>query len=194
MITTSTRGIAALAACIDDLRTHTTEPSDLARSVGAVLRLALLDPHLLTDSQRRPSLEGYAQHLLHVAPDRGFSIVSLVWLPGQATPIHDHVSWCVVGVYSGLETECRYRLWSERTGDQFLAEDGEHVAEPGQVTVLVPPDEDIHRVACGSTDVTVSIHVYGADIEALGTSIHRRFDRLPIREPRADSAPARWRS
>lgn len=31
-------------------------------------------------------------------------------LVGQTTPIHDHVSWCVTGVYRGREHETRYRM------------------------------------------------------------------------------------
>jgi predicted metal-dependent enzyme (double-stranded beta helix superfamily) len=37
----------------------------------------------------------YRCHLLHAEPDGSFSVVALVWRPGQATPIHDHVTWCV---------------------------------------------------------------------------------------------------
>jgi hypothetical protein len=35
--------------------------------------------------------------------------------------------------------------------------------------------------------MAISIHVYGADLEALGSSIHRRYDDLPVvpRERRA---------
>src|SRR5215207_7096100 len=61
--------------------------------------------------------DGYRQHLLHVSGCRRLSIVALVWLPRQRTPVHDHVSWCVVGVYRGTESETHYRL-VERDGRQ----------------------------------------------------------------------------
>ena len=56
-------------------------------------------------------------------------LVALVWLPGQATAIHDHLAWCVVGVHEGAEHETRYRL----TGDGRLVESGSAVAFPGDV-------------------------------------------------------------
>ena len=48
------------------------------------------------------------QAVLHVAPDGVFSVVAVVWQPGQTIPIHDHGSWCVVGVYEGEEEEISY--------------------------------------------------------------------------------------
>jgi predicted metal-dependent enzyme (double-stranded beta helix superfamily) len=42
----------------------------------------------------------------------------------------------------------------------------------------VPPAENIHSVTASGPGKTISIHVYGADIERLGSSILRRFDDL----------------
>jgi 3-mercaptopropionate dioxygenase len=60
------------------------------------------------------------------------------------------------------------------------------LAYPGHVEALVPPAGDIHLVEADGDDLAISIHVYGADIEARGTSIHRRFDHL------RELAPAAW--
>src|SRR5262249_51131803 len=76
-----------------------------ATRVAQVVEPLLREPDLLLPEQREPDPEYYRQHVLHAEADGSFSIVSLVWLPGQATPIHDHVSWCVVGVYRGCEHE-----------------------------------------------------------------------------------------
>jgi 3-mercaptopropionate dioxygenase len=47
----------------------------------------------------------YRSHTLHVEPDGSFSIVALLWRPGQLTRIHDHVTWCAFGVIQGVEHE-----------------------------------------------------------------------------------------
>jgi predicted metal-dependent enzyme (double-stranded beta helix superfamily) len=47
--------------------------------------------------------------------------------------------------------------------------------------VIVPSVEDIHAVTAVGDEPTISIHVYGADIERLGSSIYRRFDDWPVR-------------
>jgi 3-mercaptopropionate dioxygenase len=133
----------------------------------------------------------YRQHVLHVDPEGAFSVVALVWLPGQKTPIHDHVSWCVVGVYTGEEEEIRYRLYED--GDRrFLVPEGRQETQPGQVTTLIPPEEDIHQVSNVGKGKAISIHVYGADIGKLGTSIYRTFDDLPILPFPGGARRVRW--
>ena len=106
--------------------------------------------------------------------------MALVWLPGQRTPIHDHVSWCVVGVYRGVERETHYRL-VERGGRRRLETVARSKRRRSRRGARAA-GENIHSVAAAGTTKTISIHVYGADIERLGTSILRRFDdveRLP---------------
>jgi predicted metal-dependent enzyme (double-stranded beta helix superfamily) len=66
----------------------------------------------------------------------------------------------------------------EVDGERCLEPVGSVDAQPGDVEVLVPPVQDIHAVTAAGDELTVSIHVYGADIERLGSSIHRRYDDL----------------
>jgi predicted metal-dependent enzyme (double-stranded beta helix superfamily) len=138
--------------------------------VGAALRPALADTALLRPDQRIGDPDAYRQHLLHVAGDGAFSLVALVWLPGQATPIHDHLAWCVVGVHEGIEYETRYVL----NADGSLIEAGSATAEVGDVAGLLPPG-DIHRVENSGQELAISLHVYGADLRQTGSSIRRRY-------------------
>jgi predicted metal-dependent enzyme (double-stranded beta helix superfamily) len=142
-------------------------------AVEAALRPWLGRDDLLGAEQRVGDPSRYRQHLLHVADDGAFSLVGLVWLPGQATPIHDHLSWCVVGVHQGAEYETRYRLDGDR-----LVTDGTAIAYVGDVAGLLPPG-DIHRVENHGSELAISLHVYGADLRATGSSIRRRYD-LPV--------------
>jgi predicted metal-dependent enzyme (double-stranded beta helix superfamily) len=148
-------------------------------AIGTRLGALLLHDGWLAPEHRVANEDHYTQHLLHISPCRRLSIVALVWLPGQRTPIHDHVSWCVVGVYQGRERETRYRA-VEVGGEPCLEEVGSVDAPPGHVEVIVPSEEDIHRVTAVGDGPTISIHVYGADIERLGSSIYRRFDDWPV--------------
>ena len=76
-------------------------PQPTGTQVAAALEPFLGRDDLLTAEQRQSDPDNYVQHVLHVEDDSSFSIVSLVWLPHQQTSIHDHVSWCVVGVNVG---------------------------------------------------------------------------------------------
>ena len=170
--TASSPAFAAFAREADDL-------VDAPHAVADRLRTLLAEDGWLAPADRAPGRDTYRQHLLHVSPCRRLSVVALVWLPGQSTAIHDHVSWCVVGVYRGVEREERYEV-VESGGRRYLRPAGCVLAPRGHVETLVPPDGDIHAVTAAGRETAISIHVYGADIEALGSSIHRRYDDLEI--------------
>jgi predicted metal-dependent enzyme (double-stranded beta helix superfamily) len=158
-----------------------------------LLRPALADPSLLEARHREPADDRYRQHLVHVHRDGRYSIVALVWKPGQATPIHDHRCWCVVGVWQGIERETTFDLHGTSTAP-YLVQRSEAVSRPGDVSVLVPPEEDIHRVENWGTELAISIHVYGDDISVLGSSINRRFDDELVRPAAHGAAPVSWRA
>jgi 3-mercaptopropionate dioxygenase len=190
-----TRTLRRLTASLDALVARNDEPNVVAARVGMLLRPALVDPALLEARHCEPAADRYRAHLLHVHPAGRYSIVALVWKPGQATPIHDHRCWCVVGVWRGLERETNYELHAERAS-HYLVPTRSALAAPGDVSVLVPPDEDIHRVENGGSAVAISLHVYGGDIGVHGSSINREFADTVVRErPISDGTAAlSWRS
>src|SRR6266545_8407565 len=147
-----------------------------ARRVARALRRHLPGPEILTPAEREGDPSVYQQHLMHAEPDGSFSVVGLVWRPGQITPIHDHVTWCVIGVLQGAEYE---ELFALREGGTVLEDVGANAGAPGDVSGFAPPG-DIHRVRNRGTGVAISLHVYGADISRLGSSVRRVYD-LPVR-------------
>src|SRR4051812_27515308 len=168
--------VTPLTALTDDLdaAVRGAQPGQArVDAVGHALAPHLGDPRLLRPEQCVGDPARYRQHVLHVAPGGAFSLVALVWLPGQTTPVHDHLSWCVVGVHTGEEHETTYR----RVGDRLVVA-REAVAGPRTVTGLLPPG-DLPRVTNTSPGRAISLHVYGADVSRLGSSIRRRYD-LPV--------------
>jgi 3-mercaptopropionate dioxygenase len=186
--------LTRFATEVEELRrNHGNVPRVLASHVADRLAWLVRDRSWLSAQYQLPSDTGYRQHVLHVAPDGGFSVVALVWRPGQRTPIHDHVAWCVVGVYEGTEHEVRYQLCEDDRG-RFLTRTSARESRPGMTTALVPPDEDIHEVINGGDGLAVSIHVYGANIAELGTSIWHRFEELPVRPSGNGASVLSWRT
>jgi predicted metal-dependent enzyme (double-stranded beta helix superfamily) len=149
--------------------------AETAELVAERLRAHLPTPDLLTREQRYGDPLRYRCHVLHSESDGSFSVAALVWRPGQVTPIHDHVTWCVIGVLQGTEHEDRYVL----RDDGWLEHAGSYVSGVGDVTSVVPPG-DIHRVRNGGPDTTISLHIYGTDLSRLGDSSVRRTYDLPV--------------
>lgn len=109
-----------------------------------------------------PHPQFYQQYLLYADPLERFSVVSFVWGPGQATPIHDHMVWGLIGMLRGSETGQRY----ERDADGSLKPLGrEEALMPGDIDEVSPTIGDIHIVKNAFADKTsISIHVYGGNI------------------------------
>jgi predicted metal-dependent enzyme (double-stranded beta helix superfamily) len=148
-----------------------------ARLVAGELEQHLPSPEILTARQRRGDPARYQTHVLHIERDGSFSVLALVWRPGQVTPIHDHVTWCVFGVIQGVEHEELYTL--DAAGDS-LVEAGSSTNHTGEVAGFAPPG-DIHRVRNPGPDTAISIHVYGTDIFRLGSSVRREYHQ-PVRQ------------
>jgi 3-mercaptopropionate dioxygenase len=166
------RGLTKL---IRNVRLELDAGPPTARTITAVMGAvseAIEDPDLLQPEQRVPDLERYRQHVLHVEEDGSFSVVALVWNPGQATPIHDHRAWCVVGVIEGEESEVRFRPGPDGNS---LVPTCTAINRAGSVQGLVFADE-IHYVANRGESLAVSLHVYGTDLTRFASSIRRRYE------------------
>jgi predicted metal-dependent enzyme (double-stranded beta helix superfamily) len=142
-----------------------------ARLVADALKSHLPTPDLLTASQRLGDPNHYNSLPLYVEPDGAFSIVALVWRPGQETPIHDHVTWCVFGVIQGAEYE---ELFTFDESGRLVAA-GDSYNPTGSVNQITPPG-DIHRVRNVGDSVAISIHIYGTDVRRLSSSVRRIYD------------------
>ncbi|PHS24118.1 MAG: cysteine dioxygenase [Robiginitomaculum sp.] len=110
----------------------------------------------LPDSLAKPHPQYYQQYLLYCDPEARFCVVSFVWEPGQETPIHNHMVWGLLGQLRGRETSTDY--------DRNMHQTGEAILKPGDVAAVSPTIGDIHKVRNSDDGISVSIHVYGADI------------------------------
>lgn len=173
--TRDTAGLDELVSAVREVAGRHADWRETARLVATTLRRQLPTADVLTAEQRRGDPDGYRSHVLHTEPDGSFSIVALVWRPGQVTPIHDHVTWCVFGVVQGVEYEELFRLDEERA---VLVESGMSLNETGDVSGFAPPG-DIHRVRNVGDETAISIHVYGTDVSRIGSSVRRYYD-LPV--------------
>jgi predicted metal-dependent enzyme (double-stranded beta helix superfamily) len=112
---TEAPGLAALTTAVRAAVGKRANWRDTAQLVASALERHLPSTSILTAEERNGDRETYKSEVLHSKPDGTFSIVALVWLPGQVTPIHDHVTWCVFGVIQGIQWEELFELDEQRT-------------------------------------------------------------------------------
>lgn len=154
---------------VTDLEMITSVDKDDRAKIDKIarkMRLLLNGDLVLTKEELQPRNDHYARHLVHVDRHRRFIVVSLVWGPGQGTPIHDHQTWGVSGVVEGeLRVTNYYRLDDrKKPGYAELREATTLVAPPGFVSYVLPPNEEIHRMENLTDRPTISLHVYGKEI------------------------------
>lgn len=159
------RFVGTIAALLDEAP---PEAALVDRGLAA-LRELVREDDWLPDAYAAPSPERYRQYLLYADARERFSVVSFVWGPGQRTPVHNHTVWGLIGVLRGAEYSQPYA----RDAGGALRENGaERLIERAQVEAVSPAIGDIHRVRNAYDDrVSVSIHVYGANIGAVRRSI-----------------------
>ncbi|MBT2335371.1 cysteine dioxygenase [Variovorax paradoxus] len=131
----------------------------------ALLRTLVARDDWLPDAFAQPDPAHYQQFLLHADSTERFSVVSFVWGPGQATPVHDHTVWGLVGMLRGAEYSQGHAVGS----DGRARPEGKAVRlDTGHVEAVSPTIGDLHRVHNAHAGrVSISIHVYGANIGAV---------------------------
>ncbi|WP_109479483.1 cysteine dioxygenase family protein [Paraburkholderia sp. C35] len=158
---------AAFDACAgtDDPSRHAA----FARGVRAALAEAAADASLLTDAQREGAASCYRRHLLAADPQGRYAIAALVWMPGQASPVHAHHTWCGYAVIDGVLTETVYD-WNADSDCATAVRD--QPREAGAVSFTRSGRTGIHPLGNGSDGAAVSLHVYGVSGEQITTHVN----------------------
>lgn len=109
--------------------------------------------------------ESYARREIYEDPKGRFSILAMVWAPGQGTPLHDHGGlWVVEAVYQGLVNVFNYDSLGVHDGLHQFALSEERLDAPGVSDCRVAPEE--HHVLRNTTnEVAVTIHIFGGILE-----------------------------
>jgi 3-mercaptopropionate dioxygenase len=163
MMQTEQYSAKQFARDVDDcVRNHTNE-SEVLRRIKPLLE-KLIRNESVPPEAFTPRKDRFAMNLIHMPKDEIFSIIGGIWHPGQTTPIHDHLTWALIGVYDGEEREALFRRTDNGSNPKIakIEKVSEKINIKGHVTVL--GHRGIHRVDNISVKPTTSIHVYGRDI------------------------------
>jgi predicted metal-dependent enzyme (double-stranded beta helix superfamily) len=150
-----------------------TQPAqaDLFNRASSLLERLIANPQSIPERLRRPLGTGKRANHGSYALYRGegLFVSSVVWGPGDRVGPHDHQTWGLIGVMDNAITETRYRRVDDRARDDFaiLEQNRSVLVKPGEVSVLVPDVDEIHRMDNDTDRATVEIHVYGKDLVEL---------------------------
>ncbi len=149
----------------------------LAEAMGAriihALRVAAAMPELLTAELRAPGAGCYARHTIASDPAGRFTLLSIVWAPGQFSPPHAHDAWCAYAVVENPLTETLYDF-DARSGKAIAGNTA--LREPGYACFAPAGLEQIHRLGNAGGVGAISIHAYGVEGSRVGTHVNRLMD------------------
>lgn len=112
----------------------------------------------------RPVPSGYARRRLFLDPEGRFSVVVMVWAPGQGTPLHDHAGhWCVECVYAGKIRVTSFELEQEEPERALFRRREVTEAGVGTAGALIPPFQ-YHTIENPYEAMAVTLHVYRGEI------------------------------
>jgi len=136
------------------------------RKLEPLLKRALDGPGW-TDPQYATIVDGGRPGFAYYKNEDGsLNIYGVLFRLEHPTPTHDHVTWGIIGVYSGRQRTARYRRVDDGAtpGRCSVALEEDAVLTHGATYPLLPP-HDIHRIEVLGTEDGLSIHVLGADLK-----------------------------
>ena len=171
MTTLTTYDLDQFVADMNELLDSQPDEAKLFDRGSAYLERLVRKPSCIPEQFQRPSGTGkranHGSYALYRGP--GLFVSAVVWGPGDRVGPHDHQTWGMIGVMGNGILETRYRRVDDRDKEGFaiLEKDRANLVKPGDVSLLIPEIDEIHRMDNDTDRSTVEIHVYGKDLVAL---------------------------
>lgn len=170
----------AIDAFIDDVRQILADEGPSEQGMGRLverMRVLVRDPDVLaTHEAFLDAITANAEAPGHYAAtgrqsqvvytdDSGLTLIRSRFDPVEATPIHSHSTWGILGVYAGRD---RHEAWRRRDdgsgpGHAVVELVEERVLEPGDVVVIPHPPQDIHRQQGYAGEAAFEFVLFGAN-------------------------------
>ncbi len=171
MTTPTAYGLKEFAADMEELVKSQPDQAKLFEHGSAYLERFLRNPNAIPEEYQRPLGRGkrpnHGSYALYRC--QGLFISSVVWGAGDYIKPHDHQTWGMIGILKNAIQETRYRRVDDRSRDGYakLEKDRTMLMKPGEISLLVPGVDEIHRLDNFSDRPTAEIHVYGKDLVGL---------------------------
>ena len=143
---------------------NTPEPDDIPRRVAEAMAPMLETEDLLCDELREPDTSWYRKHVLYADPEKRFTVLALIWLPGQGTVVHGHTAWGAVGVYEGNPNVACYDCEELEGGKHSATQTKDIHCQPGDTATVRPGICDVHRIYNATESTMITVHTYGCDL------------------------------
>lgn len=134
--------------------------------VSGAMQKMLSNDYLLDPEFVRALRQGQTDNQIYHSQGLDFVVQVFGWHPGSETPIHDHDTWGVMGIYAEELAIREYALVPTGQAGQFdLDEKAHYRAGRGAISYLLSPQDEIHHISNPGPNYALSIHVYGKPLQ-----------------------------
>jgi predicted metal-dependent enzyme (double-stranded beta helix superfamily) len=97
--------------------------------------------------------------------ESGLALMNARFGPESMTPIHNHNSWAIVGVYRGRDLYQKWRRTDSAhgAGNAQVELIEERVLEPGDVAIVPAPPQDIHAQQGYANETAYELVLFGTN-------------------------------
>lgn len=158
---------------VEDILESMKDDRQRLEQIRPLVRRLLTSSYWLQGEYREPNPDtGWSVLMLYDEPEFCLTVQTVVWLPGQVSPIHNHAAWGVVALISGEEKNTFWRRTRDSEFPDRIEKVGEQVLVPGDIISFMP--DGIHHVEVMGEEPTITFNLYGK------TDYDKRFEFDPI--------------
>jgi predicted metal-dependent enzyme (double-stranded beta helix superfamily) len=152
--------LAAYVTVVEGILASGIDEADVPVKVAEALAPLAAVRDLLEPAQRTGDPHGYARHTLYADAEGRFTVLAIVWQPGQTSCVHGHSAWCAMAVHEGRPSVA---LYDYEQGYGALLRNELRCA-PGDVSWVRPGLQQPHRLFNADSRVAITLHTYGRDL------------------------------
>ena len=158
---------------VEDILVATHTDRERLQAIYSLVRLLLTDSEWLQYKVQIPDPErGWSLIMLYDEPDFALTVQTVVWLPGQTSPLHNHATWGVVALVIGQEKNTFWQRTLTHDYPQQMASVGELILNSEDTISLM--SNAIHCVEVLGDEPTITFNLYGQ------TDYQTRYNYDPI--------------
>ncbi|WP_019500940.1 hypothetical protein [Pseudanabaena sp. PCC 6802] len=154
---------------LEDLLASISSDRDRLQAICPLVQRLLTSSYWLQVPEQPPDPElGWSVQMLYDEPFFPLTVQLVAWLPGIASPIHNHGAWGLVALISGKE---KNTFWRRSPTVEFpgkIERVGDRVITAGEIVTFM--SDTIHSIEALGDEPTISFNIYGE------TNYEQRFE------------------
>ncbi|MEM8781076.1 MAG: cupin [Cyanobacteria bacterium P01_G01_bin.49] len=145
---------------VEDILEKTQNEQEILQFIRPLVRRLLASSYWIQGEYIWPDAkQGWSVLNLYDDIDFSLTLQTVVWLPGQASTIHNHGTWGLVAIISGEEKNLFWRRKKDIEHQHIIEKVGEKIIKAGDIISFT--SDAIHSIEVVGEEPVISFNLYG---------------------------------